>query len=175
MTLVCQPLLPADEHSSLLACDHKPTLLNSSRIWDCLFFISLTVRSILIARPRDFNELSQVNLRSAPFYAFTTRFRFPPNPPDPSSSPVLGRSAALEELHAKGCTLAKQAWVDNHWPLVLWKLVGMVALDPINESDPSKKRWCWPEVIRQLMYRSADWSEQLDLRNSNMSSGTNGT
>lgn len=118
--------------------------------------LPLAVRSILIACPRNFKELSQVNPRTAPFYAFTTRSRSPPNPPDPSSSLVLGRSAVLEELHAKGCTLAKQAWVDNHWPLVLWKLAGMVSLDPTTESDPLRKRWCWPEVIRQFMYRSAD-------------------
>ncbi|KAF8560092.1 hypothetical protein OG21DRAFT_24217 [Imleria badia] len=101
----------------------------------------------------NFKELSQVNPRTAPFYAFSARSRSPPNPPDPSSSLVLDRLAVLEELHAKGCTLAKQAWVDNHWPLVLWKLAGMVALDPVGESDPLKKRWCWSEIIRQLMYR----------------------
>ena len=98
----------------------------------------------------------------AQFYTFTTRSRSP-NFSEPYPSPALDRSAALEELHAKGCTLAKQAWVDNHWPLVLWKLAGMVALDPSAESDPSRKRWCWPEVIRQLMYRSADSSERLAL------------
>ncbi|KAH0838071.1 hypothetical protein J3R83DRAFT_6312 [Lanmaoa asiatica] len=100
----------------------------------------------------NFKELGQVNPRTAPFYAFTTRSHSS-NPPNPSSSLVLGRSAVLGELHAKGCTLAKQAWVDNHWSLVLWKLAGMVALDPMSESDPLRKRWCWSEVIRQLMYR----------------------
>lgn len=125
--------------------------------------------------PRRFKELGQVTFSTAPFYAFTTRLRSLPNSADPSSSLVLDRSAALEELHAKGCTLAKQAWVDNHWSLILWKLAGMVALDPMSESDPSKKRWCWPEVIRQLMYRSADRPEILDSESSNMLSDTNGT
>lgn len=97
-----------------------------------------------------------MNPRTAPFYTFTTRSHSPPNLLDSSPSAVLGRSAVLEELHAKGCTLAKQAWVDNHWPLVLWKLAGMVILDPMSESDPLRKRWCWKEVIRQLMYRSAN-------------------
>ncbi|KAF8445645.1 hypothetical protein L210DRAFT_3757880 [Boletus edulis BED1] len=101
----------------------------------------------------NFKELSQVNPRTTPFYAFTTLSRSLPISPDPSSPLVLGRLAALEELHEKGCILAKQAWVDNHWPLVLWKLAGMVTLDPTSESDPLRKRWCWPEVIRQLMYR----------------------
>ena len=173
--MVCQPVLPIDEHSPLLACVHKPTVLENSRIWECLFVIPSTTRTILIARHRNFKELSQVDLRTAPFYAFATRLRSPPESPDPSSSLVLGRSAALEELHANGCTLAKQAWVDNHWSLVLWKLAGMVALDPTSESDPSKKRWCWSEVIRQLMYRSVDWSEKFDHCSSKMSSDMNGT
>jgi breast cancer 2 susceptibility protein len=29
----------------------------------------------------------------------------------------------------------------------------MVCLDPARESDVRKKRWCWGEVIRQLLYR----------------------
>ncbi|KAF8846093.1 hypothetical protein BDN67DRAFT_891569, partial [Paxillus ammoniavirescens] len=52
-----------------------------------------------------------------------------------------------------GCSLATKAWIESHWPLVLWKLAGMVALDPASERNPVTKRWCWPEVIRQLMYR----------------------
>ncbi|KAG8219560.1 hypothetical protein J3R82DRAFT_511, partial [Butyriboletus roseoflavus] len=101
----------------------------------------------------NFKELSQVNPQTAPFYAFTTYSRSLPTSPDSSSSLPLDRSAMLEELHAKGCTLVEQTWVDNHWPLVLWKLAGMVALDPMSENDPFRKRWCWPEVVRQLMYR----------------------
>jgi len=45
-----------------------------------------------------------------------------------------------------------QEWVDNHWGLVLWKLAGMVCLDPQSE-DSAAKRWCWKEVMRQLRYR----------------------
>jgi breast cancer 2 susceptibility protein len=37
--------------------------------------------------------------------------------------------------------------------LILWKLAGMVYLDPELENDPKRKRWCWSEVIRQLLYR----------------------
>ncbi|KAF9245840.1 hypothetical protein BU15DRAFT_70904 [Melanogaster broomeanus] len=93
--------------------------------------------------------------RTAHFYAFNNRSRAPPEPSDSSPPLILGHAAALEELHRKGCSLATKAWVENHWPLVLWKLAGMVALDPTSENDPALKRWCWPEVIRQLMYRSA--------------------
>ncbi|KAF9469825.1 hypothetical protein BDZ94DRAFT_1286396 [Collybia nuda] len=49
--------------------------------------------------------------------------------------------------------LATRPWVENHWCLILWKLAGMVALDPESESNSSKKRWCWDEVMRQLLYR----------------------
>ncbi|KAG9314109.1 hypothetical protein JVU11DRAFT_4892 [Chiua virens] len=101
----------------------------------------------------DFHELGQVNPRTAPFYAFATRERISLDPFDPSLSPFFGRSDVLEELHTKGCTLATQAWIDNHWLLVLWKLSGMAALDPQSEQHPPTKRWCWPEVVRQLMYR----------------------
>ncbi|KIJ66231.1 hypothetical protein HYDPIDRAFT_109225 [Hydnomerulius pinastri MD-312] len=98
-------------------------------------------------------ELSQINPRTALFYAFSTRLRSPPDPSESEPPLALGHGAALEELHQKGCPLATKAWVENHWPLVLWKLAGMVALDPASENDPTTKRWCWPELIRQLMYR----------------------
>jgi breast cancer 2 susceptibility protein len=29
----------------------------------------------------------------------------------------------------------------------------MVCLDPERESDGREKRWCWGEVMRQLLYR----------------------
>lgn len=64
-----------------------------------------------------------------------------------------GSGAALKHLVSLGCTLATKAWVDNHWGLILWKLAGMVCLDPEREAEPEKKRWCWEEIIRQLLYR----------------------
>ena len=66
----------------------------------------------------------------------------------------LGPAEALNELHRQGCTMATKAWVDNHWCLILWKLAGMVALDPQSEGIPDQQRWCWSEIIRQLLYRS---------------------
>jgi len=62
---------------------------------------------------------------------------------------------ALRELKAAGCHLATQEWVDNHWFLILWKLAGMVALDPESEADVDRRRWNWAETMRQLQYRYA--------------------
>jgi breast cancer 2 susceptibility protein len=66
---------------------------------------------------------------------------------------TLGSTEALNELHQRGCIGATKPWLDNHWSLILWKLAGMVALDPQTEGIPEKKRWCWSEVIHQLLYR----------------------
>ncbi|KAH7886062.1 hypothetical protein F5I97DRAFT_1877368 [Phlebopus sp. FC_14] len=98
-------------------------------------------------------ELGQITLRTALFYAFNSRSTLPHESSGSSPTLALGHAAALEELHAKRCSLATKDWVENHWPMVLWKLAGMVALDPMTERDSARKRWCWPEVIRQLLYR----------------------
>lgn len=66
----------------------------------------------------------------------------------------LGPTAALDELRSLGCTLATKEWVENHWGMILWKLAGMVCLDPESEDDPDRKRWCWRELMKQLRYRS---------------------
>ncbi|KAI0654510.1 hypothetical protein C8Q70DRAFT_523623 [Cubamyces menziesii] len=72
---------------------------------------------------------------------------------DPAESEQLGPKAAFVELKERGCHLVTQEWVTNHYGLILWKLAGMVCLEPEREQDPRTKRWCWPEVIRQLLYR----------------------
>jgi breast cancer 2 susceptibility protein len=87
------------------------------------------------------------------YYSFHTRNSCLTESGSGEEKEVLGPSAALSELHKLGCALATKAWVDNHWALVLWKLAGMVALDPSRETG-TDKRWCWGEVIRQLLYRS---------------------
>ncbi|KAF5352763.1 hypothetical protein D9756_005896 [Leucocoprinus leucothites] len=97
-------------------------------------------------------ELQQVTPTLAAYYSFHTASTLPPSQKDQTVQ-ILGPEAALKQLHDLGCTLATKAWVDNHWGLVLWKLAGMVALDPDSESDPRTKRWCWTEVKRQLLYR----------------------
>lgn len=66
---------------------------------------------------------------------------------------ILGPYAALEELQGSGCEFATEEWVENHWSLILWKLAGMVCLQPHLEADPATRRWCWDEVIDQLLYR----------------------
>ncbi|KLO09271.1 hypothetical protein SCHPADRAFT_574338 [Schizopora paradoxa] len=94
----------------------------------------------------DVHELSQITPEVAPFYAFNVEST-------DSSSTVLGPTEALSHLLRSGRTLATKAWVQNHWSMILWKLAGMVCLDPTSESVPSKRRWCWEEVIRQLEHR----------------------
>ncbi|KAL4070686.1 BRCA2, oligonucleotide/oligosaccharide-binding, domain 1-domain-containing protein [Scleroderma citrinum] len=96
-------------------------------------------------------ELSEINPRTATSYSFCAEA--PVTHETRDSVRVLDYVAALDELQARGCTLATKPWVQNHWALVLWKLAGLVALDPKSESDPNRKRWCWSEVIRQLLYR----------------------
>ena len=93
---------------------------------------------------RDVQELTQISPQLAIYYSFHTATSVP-NDLDGSGS-VLGAEAAYEELHKRGCVLATKSWVDNHWCLILWKLAGMVALDPECENDPSRRRWCWDEV-----------------------------
>jgi breast cancer 2 susceptibility protein len=87
------------------------------------------------------------------YYTFHTLSATVLSDASPSPPKLLGPAAALEELLGRGCSLATKLWVDNHWCLILWKLAGMVCLDPEHESDPQTKRWCWAEVIRQLLYR----------------------
>ncbi|KAJ7040305.1 hypothetical protein C8F04DRAFT_1312619 [Mycena alexandri] len=97
------------------------------------------------------SELKQITPALALYYSFHT----PSStlPADSSPPKLLGPAAALEELLARGCALATKLWVDNHWCLILWKLAGMVCLEPEREGDVDAKRWCWAEVMRQLLYR----------------------
>ncbi|KAI9444587.1 hypothetical protein H4582DRAFT_2070318 [Lactarius indigo] len=88
-------------------------------------------------------ELRDLSPKSAIRYRFRTASHVDPQ----------GPTDALRELKAFGCTLATQEWVDNHWSLILWKLVGMVALDPDSEIDEHQRRWSWKETMRQLRYR----------------------
>lgn len=66
---------------------------------------------------------------------------------------MLNSDTALTELIDHGCKLVTKPWVDNHYCLILWKLAGMVLLDPHSEKDEATRRWCWREMIRQLLYR----------------------
>lgn len=111
------------------------------------------LRLLLIRFRRNVVELSQIAPSTALFYSFHTPTIKPIEGSQLSNAKPLGPAAALEELHTRGCSLATEEWVTNHWQLVLWKLAGMVALEPEAESNPNRKRWCWPEVIRQLLYR----------------------
>ncbi|KAI0368834.1 hypothetical protein BV20DRAFT_968597 [Pilatotrama ljubarskyi] len=72
---------------------------------------------------------------------------------DPAESEQLGPKAAFVQLKERDCDLVTQEWVTNHYGLILWKLAGLVCLEPDRELNPKTKRWCWPEVIKQLLYR----------------------
>lgn len=98
--------------------------------------------------------LKQITPQTAQYYSFHTTSSMPTSTYS-APSMALGPAEALKELLDQGCTLATQPWVDNHWSLILWKLAGMVVnLDPSKEANLDEKRWCWAEVIRQLLYRS---------------------
>ncbi|KAF8641071.1 hypothetical protein AX17_000715 [Amanita inopinata Kibby_2008] len=95
-------------------------------------------------------ELRRIVPSVAPYYSFHTVSH---TSGAQNVSGMLGPSAAFEELKRRGCKLATKPWVDNHWSLILWKLAGMVLLDPEQERDPNRRKWCWSEVLRQLLYR----------------------
>ncbi|KAG7099659.1 hypothetical protein E1B28_001485 [Marasmius oreades] len=107
----------------------------------------------------DYEELSQVNLQTARYYSFYCSNPEPEcSEPPPFSiysttTPNFGPEHAWERLTAMGCGLASKDWVFNHWCLILWKLAGMVALDPETEADGEKRRWSWEEIWNQLLYR----------------------
>ncbi|KAI0756270.1 hypothetical protein C8Q80DRAFT_1127651 [Daedaleopsis nitida] len=97
-------------------------------------------------------ELRQMSPSNAVYYKFHSAVPLIEIEAQPESL-QLGTEEALARLKELGCTLAAQSWVTNHYGLILWKLAGMVCLEPEREQDPKTKRWCWPEVIRQLLYR----------------------
>jgi hypothetical protein len=108
----------------------------------------------LIGSRSNVSELIQMTPNMAAFYSFHSS-AYPS--PAPSTTPISsswGPAEALSELTRLGCTLATKAWVDNHWGLILWKLAGMVCLDPDAEADPHRRRWTWTHVMKQLLYRS---------------------
>ncbi|TFY61563.1 hypothetical protein EVJ58_g4449 [Rhodofomes roseus] len=100
----------------------------------------------------NYDSLKQLTPDNALFYRFNSRSSH-----NASSllgeSLILGADAALEDLRDTGCDLATQEWVNNHWSLILWKLAGMVCLQPQLEANPATRRWCWKEVVNQLLYR----------------------
>ncbi|KAG6865765.1 hypothetical protein C0991_011962 [Blastosporella zonata] len=98
-------------------------------------------------------ELSQITPSLAQYYKFHTHNASPLLPLTSTPPIMLGSQQAFNSLLENGCTLATQEWVDNHWGLILWKLVGMIGLDPERERHPDQKRWCWTEVMRQMLYR----------------------
>jgi breast cancer 2 susceptibility protein len=134
------------ESSGLLPQQHTSNELVSMGMF-VLPVLSKFKRSALTLPYRNITELSQITPITALYYSFhiTTA-----SPPSRTILPTLRcASTALDQLLDRGCWLATKPWVDNHWCLILWKLAGMACLDP----ESGAKRWCWDEVMRQLLYR----------------------
>ncbi|PCH34230.1 hypothetical protein WOLCODRAFT_135579 [Wolfiporia cocos MD-104 SS10] len=98
-------------------------------------------------------ELSGTTPDLARYYFFHSSSSDPLSATFSSTITSYGADAALLELHERGCHLATKEWVDNHWGLILWKLAGLVCLEPEREASPDTRRWSWNEVMRQLLYR----------------------
>ncbi|RPD82278.1 hypothetical protein L226DRAFT_607431 [Lentinus tigrinus ALCF2SS1-7] len=100
----------------------------------------------------DIDELRQMTPANAVYYTFYS-MDLNADGEDLPDTLRLGPEDALARLQERGCKLATQQWVINHYGLILWKLAAMVCLEPEREQNPRTKRWCWPEVMRQLLYR----------------------
>ncbi|KAF7303152.1 hypothetical protein MKEN_01278900 [Mycena kentingensis (nom. inval.)] len=130
----------------LIPCVGRKTLATSGLAPQSYTTTELEEHGIIVS------ELERITPSLALYYNFhTTTSELIDAPSTPAR--VFGPAAALEELLALGCSLATKRWVENHWCLILWKLAGMVCLEPELERDPQTKRWCWEEVFRQLLYR----------------------
>ena len=101
--------------------------------------------------------LNQITPETALYYSFHTMSSV--LPPSTFSQPttVLGSVEALNELLDRGCVLATKPWVDNHWCLILWKLAGMVALDPGKEARLERETMvlggCYTSVTLSVINR----------------------
>jgi breast cancer 2 susceptibility protein len=61
----------------------------------------------------------------------------------------LGLADAATILRSRVTTELSDAWIRNHWSLILWKLAGIARADPSNW--PSV--WSFESVMSQLLYR----------------------
>ena len=142
-----------ENHWLRLAYVHNNTRPMSCKLRECTYCSTHGQYSgSLTPFSSDIAALSQMTPETALYYSF---HRTSAGPTHNFRRSSLGAAAALDELLSIGCKLATKEWVNNHYCFVLWKLAGMVCLDPDAESDPERKRWCWKEVIRQLRYRYA--------------------
>lgn len=60
-----------------------------------------------------------------------------------------GEQAALENIEREGGVYVTQAWVTNHWSLIVWKLASLVRTQP----DLLRTYWNWGAALNQLKYR----------------------
>jgi breast cancer 2 susceptibility protein len=82
----------------------------------------------------------KINLKTGQYYSFNT----------PEGQ--FGLDTAIQIFKERGYSVPK-GWIKNHWNLILWKLAGMVALEPERERDQAHGRWSWDEALRQLIHR----------------------
>ncbi|KAK7058475.1 hypothetical protein VNI00_002109 [Paramarasmius palmivorus] len=103
----------------------------------------------------DYDELIRVTPETAVYYNFfspSLTSHLSDSTPHTTTSSDFGANEAFQRLQSMNCNLAKKEWVVNHWSLILWKLAGMVALDPERECT-GQRRWSRSEVWNQLLYR----------------------
>ena len=61
-----------------------------------------------------------------------------------------GWQEATLDLHSRGANLVDEAWVQNHWSLIVWKVACLIKAKP----DELGHWWIYDEILRQLLYRS---------------------
>jgi breast cancer 2 susceptibility protein len=94
-------------------------------------------------RPYSPEDLLHITPSNALHYYFNG-----PRPGQNGAHP-LGADEAFDYLRSHECSLATQAWVQNHWALVLWKLAAYVCC----RTDLFAAVWTFDEVCRHLMHR----------------------
>lgn len=75
--------------------------------------------------------------------------------PIDGSAPLAWQDAH-EQMQARGAKLVDVIWVQNHWPLILWKQAGILkATVSAGKSDElsNQKIWSFETVLTQLLYR----------------------
>ncbi|PWN26897.1 nucleic acid-binding protein, partial [Jaminaea rosea] len=75
------------------------------------------------------------------------------------SGEAFGIRHALAELHRRGAMHVDEAWVRNHWVLILWKLAAYVQAQAYNAGwsvsveEACEKWWNFETALKQLLYR----------------------
>ena len=65
-----------------------------------------------------------------------------------------GANEAYARLIEADCTFMTDAWVENHWSLIVWKSASLVR----SKRDELEKMWNWEYAVDQLFYRSVSFT-----------------